>query len=186
MTCSTDWPGSRVCVAASNWSGPRPSVARPRTQWCGFSTTTPTTRPRSARPWPRSAPSLEQSGSGRLLVVFQPHLYSRTKAFAAEFGHALSAADQVFVLDVYGAREQPLAGVSGATVAENVSVPVALPAGLLGGRARGGRGGRSGRRHRHDGCGRRDPAGSRDRHGAAGAGHRNAPEPEAPRGRPVG
>jgi UDP-N-acetylmuramate--alanine ligase len=67
---------------------------------------------------------LEQSGSGRLLVVFQPHLYSRTKAFAAEFGHALDAADQVFVLDVYGAREQPLAGVSGASVAEHVSVPV--------------------------------------------------------------
>ncbi len=67
---------------------------------------------------------VKQSGSGRLLVVFQPHLYSRTKAFADEFGHALSAADQVFVLDVYGAREQPLAGVSGATVAENVSVPV--------------------------------------------------------------
>jgi UDP-N-acetylmuramate--alanine ligase len=67
---------------------------------------------------------LEQSGSGRSLVVFQPHLYSRTKAFAAEFGHALDAADQVFVLDVYGAREQPLAGVSGASVAEHVSAPV--------------------------------------------------------------
>jgi UDP-N-acetylmuramate--alanine ligase len=67
---------------------------------------------------------LEQSGSGRSLVVFQPHLYSRTKAFAAEFGRALDAADQVFVLDVYGAREQPLAGVSGASVAEHVSVPV--------------------------------------------------------------
>jgi UDP-N-acetylmuramate--alanine ligase len=67
---------------------------------------------------------LEQSGAGRSLVVFQPHLYSRTKAFAAEFGHALDAADEVFVLDVYGAREQPLAGVSGASVAEHVSVPV--------------------------------------------------------------
>ena len=67
---------------------------------------------------------LEQSGAGRSLVVFQPHLYSRTKDFAAEFGHALDAADQVFVLDVYGAREQPLAGVSGASVAEHVSVPV--------------------------------------------------------------
>ncbi len=61
--------------------------------------------------------------AGRSLVVFQPHLYSRTKAFAAEFGHALDAADEVFVLDVYGAREQPLAGVSGASVAEHVSVP---------------------------------------------------------------
>jgi UDP-N-acetylmuramate--alanine ligase len=57
-------------------------------------------------------------------VVFQPHLYSRTQAFAAEFGAALDAADQVFVLDVYGAREQPIAGVSGASVAEHVSVPV--------------------------------------------------------------
>ena len=67
---------------------------------------------------------LEQSGSGRSLAVFQPHLYSRTRDFAVEFGNALDAADQVFVLDVYGAREQPLAGVSGASVAEHVSVPV--------------------------------------------------------------
>jgi UDP-N-acetylmuramate--alanine ligase len=67
---------------------------------------------------------VEQSGDGRALVVFQPHLYSRTKAFAAEFGRALDAADEVFVLDVYGAREQPLAGVSGASVAEHVTVPV--------------------------------------------------------------
>jgi UDP-N-acetylmuramate--alanine ligase len=67
---------------------------------------------------------LEQGGDGRCIVVFQPHLYSRTKAFAAEFGRALDAADEVFVLDVYGAREQPLTGVSGASVAEHVSVPV--------------------------------------------------------------
>src|SRR5689334_10982600 len=60
---------------------------------------------------------LEQSGDGRSIAVFQPHLYSRTKDFAEDFGHALDAADEVFVLDVYGAREQPLAGVSGATVA---------------------------------------------------------------------
>jgi len=66
----------------------------------------------------------EEGGNGRCIVVFQPHLYSRTKAFAAEFGHALDAADEVFVLDVYGAREQPLAGISGASVAEHVSVPV--------------------------------------------------------------
>jgi UDP-N-acetylmuramate--alanine ligase len=67
---------------------------------------------------------LAQSGSGRCLVVFQPHLYSRTKAFAAEFGAALDGADEVFVLDVYGARERPLAGVSGASVAAHVGVPV--------------------------------------------------------------
>jgi UDP-N-acetylmuramate--alanine ligase len=56
-----------------------------------------------------------------LLAVFQPHLYSRTKAFGTEFGAALAAADEVVVLDVYPAREQPvgeLAGVSGLRVAE--------------------------------------------------------------------
>ncbi len=64
------------------------------------------------------------AGAGRTLVVFQPHLYSRTQAFAREFGQALDAADEVFVLDVYAAREQPLPGVSGASIAEHVSVPV--------------------------------------------------------------
>jgi len=56
----------------------------------------------------------------RLLAVFQPHLYSRTKALAEEFGAALAAADEVAVLDVYPAREKPegeLAGVSGLLVA---------------------------------------------------------------------
>ena len=67
---------------------------------------------------------LEQAGAGRSLVVFQPHLYSRTQAFAAEFGAALDAADRVFVLDVYAAREQPIPGVSGASIAEHVGVPV--------------------------------------------------------------
>jgi UDP-N-acetylmuramate--alanine ligase len=66
----------------------------------------------------------QSGGQGRSIVVFQPHLYSRTQTFAREFGEALSVADEVFVLDVYGAREQPLAGVSGATVADYVSVPV--------------------------------------------------------------
>ncbi|UJA19861.1 UDP-N-acetylmuramate--L-alanine ligase [Thermoleophilia bacterium SCSIO 60948] len=56
----------------------------------------------------------------RLIALFQPHLYSRTKAFAARFGAALAAADAVGVLDVYAARESPvgeLAGVSGLDVA---------------------------------------------------------------------
>ena len=76
-------------------------------------------------------------GAGRAIVVFQPHLYSRTKAFAREFGQALSTADEVFVLDVYAAREQPMAGVSGATVAEHVGEPVHLRARLLGGAPNG-------------------------------------------------
>lgn len=67
---------------------------------------------------------VEQGGAGRAVVVFQPHLYSRTETFAREFGAALSAADLVFVLDVYAAREQPIAGVSGASIAEHVDVPV--------------------------------------------------------------
>jgi UDP-N-acetylmuramate--alanine ligase len=62
--------------------------------------------------------------NGRAIAVFQPHLYSRTELFAREFGQALGDADLVFVLDVYGARERPMAGVSGALVAEHVDVPV--------------------------------------------------------------
>ncbi|MGF0320003.1 UDP-N-acetylmuramate--L-alanine ligase [Nocardia fluminea] len=61
---------------------------------------------------------------GRVIVVFQPHLYSRTATFATEFGTALSLADEVVVLDVYGAREDPLPGVNGALVAQSVTVPV--------------------------------------------------------------
>jgi UDP-N-acetylmuramate--alanine ligase len=68
--------------------------------------------------------ALARESGGRAIVVFQPHLYSRTQAFAAEFGTALSLADEVFVLDVYAAREQPLAGVRGATIAEAVTAPV--------------------------------------------------------------
>jgi UDP-N-acetylmuramate--alanine ligase len=64
------------------------------------------------------------AGEARSIVVFQPHLYSRTKTFAREFGKALGGADVVFVLDVYAAREQPMAGISGASVAEHVEVPV--------------------------------------------------------------
>jgi len=65
--------------------------------------------------------ALREQGPGRLIAVFQPHLYSRTKAFGVEFGAALALADEVIVLDVYPAREQPvgeLAGVSGLQVAQ--------------------------------------------------------------------
>ena len=50
---------------------------------------------------------------GRLHVVFQPHLYSRTRHFAGDFGRALLAADAAIVTDVYGSREAPIDGVSG-------------------------------------------------------------------------
>ena len=63
------------------------------------------------------------AGSGRLIVVFQPHLFSRTQHFAAEFGAALSHADQVVVMDVYAAREDPVPGVTGALVADAIDLP---------------------------------------------------------------
>jgi len=65
------------------------------------------------------------SGTGRVIAVFQPHLYSRTRFFADEFGIALALADEAIVLDVYGAREDPEPGVSGALVAGKVPLPAA-------------------------------------------------------------
>ncbi|MFD0905520.1 UDP-N-acetylmuramate--L-alanine ligase [Actinomadura sediminis] len=66
----------------------------------------------------------EKGGPGedgpRLIAVFQPHLYSRTRFFAAEFGAALGLADVAVVLDVYGAREDPEPGVTGELVADAV------------------------------------------------------------------
>jgi UDP-N-acetylmuramate--alanine ligase len=65
--------------------------------------------------------ALRELGPSRLVAVFQPHLYSRTRALAVGFGAALAAADEAVVLDVYPAREEPvgdLAGVSGLRVAQ--------------------------------------------------------------------
>jgi UDP-N-acetylmuramate--alanine ligase len=60
------------------------------------------------------------NGSGRVIAVFQPHLYSRTRIFAGEFGAALGLADEAVVLDVYAAREDPEPGVTGRLVADAV------------------------------------------------------------------
>jgi UDP-N-acetylmuramate--alanine ligase len=54
----------------------------------------------------------------RLVALFQPHLYTRTRDFAAEFGRALKACDLAVVTDVYPSREKPLAGVTGELVAQ--------------------------------------------------------------------
>ena len=59
-------------------------------------------------------------GGGRVIAVFQPHLYSRTRIFAAAFGAALGLADEAVVLDVYAAREDPEPGVTGRLVADAV------------------------------------------------------------------
>jgi UDP-N-acetylmuramate--alanine ligase len=58
--------------------------------------------------------------AGRVIAVFQPHLFSRTRIFASQFGAALGLADEVFVLDVYPAREDPEPGVTGELVASAV------------------------------------------------------------------
>lgn len=52
-------------------------------------------------------------GKGKLITVFQPHLYSRTRIFAREFAQALAYSDQVVVTDIYAAREDPEPGVTG-------------------------------------------------------------------------
>jgi UDP-N-acetylmuramate--alanine ligase len=66
------------------------------------------------------------AGAGRVIAVFQPHLYSRTRIFATEFGAALALADEAVVLDVYAAREDPEPGVTGKLVADAVPGGTAL------------------------------------------------------------
>ena len=77
---------------------------------------------------------------GRVIAVFQPHLFSRTRIFAAEFGAVLALADVAFVLDVYAAREDPEPGVTGELISgavpgdgarfvpDRADVPVAVAA----------------------------------------------------------
>ncbi len=55
---------------------------------------------------------------GRILVLFQPHLFSRTQQLAAEMGHSLALADAAAVLDIYPAREDPIPGVTSALIVE--------------------------------------------------------------------
>jgi len=58
---------------------------------------------------------------GRVLVLFQPHLYSRTRHLAREFGAALAGADAVAVTEIYRAREEPIQGVTGKLVVDAVA-----------------------------------------------------------------
>lgn len=60
------------------------------------------------------------AAGGRVIAIFQPHLFSRTRIFAAEFGTALGLADEAVVLDVYAAREDPEPGVTGQLVVDAV------------------------------------------------------------------
>jgi len=64
---------------------------------------------------------LAARGAGKVIVVFQPHMYSRTQEFAAEFAEALSLADAAVVLDIYGAREQPRDGVTSQLIIDRMT-----------------------------------------------------------------
>jgi UDP-N-acetylmuramate--alanine ligase len=65
--------------------------------------------------------ALVLAAPGRLIVVFQPHLYSRTRDFAAELATALSPADIIIVMDVYAAREDPMPGVNGSLITDQLA-----------------------------------------------------------------
>ena len=57
----------------------------------------------------------------KLTAVFQPHLYSRTRDFAAQFGESLSLADDVILLDIYPAREEPIEGVTSQLIFDRIT-----------------------------------------------------------------
>jgi UDP-N-acetylmuramate--alanine ligase len=67
------------------------------------------------------AAARERFPGRRVRVLFQPHLFSRTRHLAAEFAEALATADDVTVLDIYPAREQPLPGVTGKLIVDALS-----------------------------------------------------------------
>ena len=69
--------------------------------------------------------------SKRVVVLFQPHRYSRTKALADDFGKVLQAADLVFITDIYAASEKPIKGISGQTLVDAMKAHGDIPATYL-------------------------------------------------------
>jgi UDP-N-acetylmuramate--alanine ligase len=67
------------------------------------------------------------AGDGRLIVIFQPHRYSRTKAFAAEFAKVLDAADRAIILEVYAASEKPIDGVTSKLITQQMQKGEYIP-----------------------------------------------------------
>ena len=59
----------------------------------------------------------------RITAIFQPHLYTRTRDFAAEFAEALSKVDKLILLDIYPAREEPIPGVTSEMIFKDVTAP---------------------------------------------------------------
>ena len=58
-------------------------------------------------------------GDGRVVACFQPHLYSRTRDFAEEFGEALALADECLITDVFAAREEPIPEVDASLLVDS-------------------------------------------------------------------
>ena len=131
-TSSTRWPRSRpgcgsasrsaTCAAASSRS-PAPAAGwSSRARWIGIRVyDSYAHHPNEIAGDLQAARSL--AGEGRVVVAFQPHLVSRTKIFGPAMGEALGAADEVVVMDVYVAREDPEPGVDGGLVASHVPLP---------------------------------------------------------------
>lgn len=67
------------------------------------------------------------AGDGRVIVLFQPHRYSRTQAFLPEFATSLDLADDVTLLEIYAASEQPIHGVTSELIAEKMEHGLFLP-----------------------------------------------------------
>ncbi|WP_368671866.1 UDP-N-acetylmuramate--L-alanine ligase [Jatrophihabitans endophyticus] len=63
------------------------------------------------------------AGTGRLIAVFQPGTYSRTQTFAREFADAMTIADIAVVMDIFPAREEPIPGITGATISSLIELP---------------------------------------------------------------
>ena len=59
----------------------------------------------------------------RVVGIFQPHLYTRTRDFAAEFAESLSKLDKVILLDIYPAREEPIPGVTSEIIFDKINAP---------------------------------------------------------------
>ena len=56
----------------------------------------------------------------KLTVIFQPHLYSRTRDFGGQFAEVLALADEILLLDIYPAREEPIAGITSQWLLEKI------------------------------------------------------------------
>lgn len=67
------------------------------------------------------------AGDGRLLVIFQPHRYTRTQAFLHEFATSLDLADETILLEIYAASEIPIAGMSSALIAKRMKNGLYIP-----------------------------------------------------------